>query len=301
VGWVPCAGARRVSNRFGGIDQDVIAAFYSLSNDKLTQLLKLYANQYGSGPADYAAHAYAEWRSGRKQMAGQTLERLIEVVPLVLSFEQKLELYKKRRSKLRPQERVTVTVTGEQDIHLVEEAAWRIVKRAETQPLPSFVDARLTWLSQGDGLLARELVAAIERQDGERTATAIAQEVRDLHNVFAESSILKVAEHVIDLPCGVITVGFKRQSRFWRWFMSDDNQTGAANLPTRRDDTRIVPAAKDIIDAALQQGASEEIVLAAQREAVRLATKVREGQIDAANAQKELQDSIDQAEQVTRL
>lgn len=80
--------------------------------------------------------------------------------------------------------------------------------------------------------------------------------------------------------------------------MNNDGQSSSNNLPMKREEPT---PARDIIDLALQQGGSQEIMVAAQKEALRLAAKGREGEMDAEAARQELQEFLEQADEATRL
>ena len=84
--------------------------------------------------------------------------------------------------------------------------------------------------------------------------------------------------------------------------MSGEQEGSNTNLPARRQEMVPGRPAKDIIDFALQQmpETSEEIVIAAQHEGLRLAAKQREAQIDSAAAEQEMTQFIEQANDLSR-
>ena len=79
--------------------------------------------------------------------------------------------------------------------------------------------------------------------------------------------------------------------------MSDEEKP-ESNLPARQG------PAKDIFEFALQRMVnpedSQEIVLAAQREHLRLAAKEREGEIDTTQAERELREFVEQMREADR-
>lgn len=289
-----------VTRTFGGIDKDVTQAFFSLSPSKLDEVFALYESSYGRPAAQYARASYRKWRTGNVQASGQTLLRLLEVVPYALSFEAKTQLYRKLRDANRTKEAVVLKVATADDLNFVEATVNRIVDRAKSQPLPPIVDSRLVWLSGGDGLVARALVAASEEADGRTVAEALRLELPTLQRLFSETERNHHMQHEISLPCGTVTVKFTRAKKR-RWFMSSEEETEKANLPARREDR----PAKDIFEFALQSminpDDSQEIVLAAQREYLRLQTKKVEGEIDAEGAERELRQFIEQIREASGL
>lgn len=289
-----------VTRTFGGIDLDVRDAFFSLSPSDVERVMDLYRASYGTAASTYARKSYRRWRSGAVNPSGKTLERLLEVVPYVLSFDQKLALYRKLRNAYRRPESVTIRISTPQDLTMVESTVARIVERARSQPLPPIVDSRLVWLATGDGVIARQLVAAYEETDGAVIAQALSSELPLLQQIYQDSDRSHRMEHIVVLPCGTVTIDFrKKKSR--RWPMSSDEQSESTNLPAKREDR----PAKDIFEFALQSmispNDSQEIVLAAQREYLRLQAKKVEGEMDAVSAERELKTFIDHMREANSL
>ena len=251
VNWAEWHRSNRdaVGRKFGGIDADVTKAFFNLSPQQFETVLEMYGARYSEKAADYARFAFPKWRSGERGMAGETLERLLEVVPYVLSLDTKIELFCKVRGAYRELETVTIQVGKIEDIALVQRTVDQIVARAEAQPLPEHVDLRLIWLSEGDGLVARKLVAASEKAEGSALAEALRHEMDGLHRFFL--NVLEAGHtmtHVVSLPCGTVTVEFSRRKKR-RWSFMSEEEEPTSNLPARRDDR----PAKDIFEFYLVQ------------------------------------------------
>lgn len=100
-----------VSAKYGGIDGDVRAAFFSLDSSTLTEFFKAYKTQYGSSAATYARKTYTTWKSGEIEPSGQTSERLLETLPAFLSFETKCALLQKLRDRYRNPESHQLTLS----------------------------------------------------------------------------------------------------------------------------------------------------------------------------------------------
>ena len=67
-------------------------AFFNLSWEKRFECFSIYAQKYGKGPASYAEKTYHSWKSGSVGMSGQTARRVLEIVPVILPRETRLEL-----------------------------------------------------------------------------------------------------------------------------------------------------------------------------------------------------------------
>ena len=58
-----------------------------------------YREEYGESAYDYAVRTYSKWRSGETSPAAQTKERLIGILPPLLTAEQRISLFKKMMEK----------------------------------------------------------------------------------------------------------------------------------------------------------------------------------------------------------
>jgi hypothetical protein len=146
---------------------------------------------------------------------------LLEIVPETFDFDTKLTLYRQLRDAHLKRENIKIRVKlpVEDGFDSIASEAWRIVNRARSQPLPTLVDARLTCLSQGDGLLARKLVAAVELEEGSQTATHLRKELTELASLLHGTSEPARTHHTIELPCGTINVQFTTKKK-WSWLVT---------------------------------------------------------------------------------
>src|SRR5688500_9017605 len=85
----------RLSAMVGGFDKDILERFSSLTPAQLARLFNIYSIEYGDGPAAYARKTYADWRLGAVRPSAQTINRLLDNLPLVLNFDGKCELLRK--------------------------------------------------------------------------------------------------------------------------------------------------------------------------------------------------------------
>jgi len=95
---------QRLSFALGGFDKDVLERFYSLTTDQLARLFNIYSDSYGDGPAEYARKTYRHWKMGGVRPSAQTINRLLDSLPLVLDFDGKCELLRKLRERHRKRE-----------------------------------------------------------------------------------------------------------------------------------------------------------------------------------------------------
>ena len=74
-------------NLFGDAVYDIRKAFFMLDKDALDDLFADYGASYGQPAEKYARQTFPNWKSGRTNLSGQTMERLVELVPPYLSPE----------------------------------------------------------------------------------------------------------------------------------------------------------------------------------------------------------------------
>ncbi len=274
----------------GGIDSDVEKAFLSLSSSRLAQVFAAYAGRYGAGPAQYARRSYEEWKEGTKRVSGKTLVRLLEVVPPVLPFDQRLELVRTLRNELLAGRRVLIDVLGPEDLRAVDRAAEELIQEATSRKIPSRLKNRLAWLSMGDAVVGERLLAEADRITAEDARRILKQEMQNLERLYRSSEEIRDANHRIALAGGILQINFKRR----RWWMSKPSKEDKAPPGTlvRPDQTN------NLLQHALQrlEGASgQAIIETAQREALRLQVEQAERQLRRNFSQEEMDDFISQA------
>lgn len=80
---------------FGSIIGEVRSAFFALEDDALDALFNDYGVIHGSSAESYARKTFPSWKSGKTSLSGQTLERLVELVPPYLEPEQRIGLVRR--------------------------------------------------------------------------------------------------------------------------------------------------------------------------------------------------------------
>lgn len=292
------AGARTFGV-YGEIDQHLRQAFFELPRPRLDRVFTIFGQRYGASAERYARSSFSSWASGAKAMAPQTLHRLLESVPEVLPFEGKVAVYAKLREKHRHKEAVRLELRSADDLRMVEEAAFRIADRAQHQVVPSYLEDQLSWLSQGDGALAKEVLAAAEADEGRAVAMAVRRELQDLGQRLRNADLPAHAEHVIRLPCGTITVILKTKVR-----------RGHVNQRSSQDEDQlvrnlVVPSSDPVVrhlESALArlEEMPPEVQAAYQQKLLDLSARHLEGRISGAQASRDMDDFMKQAEEATR-
>jgi hypothetical protein len=92
----------RLVNLFGAAVDNIKRAFLALDDDALDALLEDYSALHGYQAGKYARKTFPNWKSGSTQLSGQTMERLVELVPPYLSSEQRFSLLQQVLQKNKP-------------------------------------------------------------------------------------------------------------------------------------------------------------------------------------------------------
>lgn len=80
-----------LSELFGNALAQIRDAFKNLDEDALDELFSDYGSIYGDAAERYARKTFPSWESGAIKLSGQTMERLVELVPPYLEPEQRPE------------------------------------------------------------------------------------------------------------------------------------------------------------------------------------------------------------------
>lgn len=86
------AEARVLSERLGGMDQEVKAFFFGLDRERLSDVLDRYGRKFGSDKRTYAEETFPRWRSGERQMSGLVAGRLFDLLPPIMPIDLKLRI-----------------------------------------------------------------------------------------------------------------------------------------------------------------------------------------------------------------
>lgn len=199
---------RELSTRLGPIVEDIKQAFFNLLPADLENLLEIYARQYGTKAADYARRTLPLWRSGRTKISGQTAQRLLNLVPKYLSFEQRYVIVKKLCEHHAPKKYQHVTINvkapaegfAELRRTLIEFQDYSLLKH-----LPDHVLATATWLNDDDVTASRALIAQIDRQKAEIIQSITDRELRHLNTLIPGGTITSGSK-TIEFPNGTISV-----------------------------------------------------------------------------------------------
>lgn len=274
----------------GGFDYDVLEVFYNLPPAQLNRLFDIYGRRHGWKALSYARDTYLKWKNGRVTPSGQTVGRLLDILPLVIDFDAKCDLIRSLRARHRKKESHNLTVTIADWRGAVVPLVTHVIKKAYTATLPEAVEKRLTWLSSGDAQAARAILAQAEAYQGALTVRLLEHEFAAIERVLETLKRSKVS-HRITLPYGDINLTLKRTNPM----PEDENQS----IAPRKDNSLFKPRAEDIFDdifASLDEKQAGQIKAKAAEEFTKIIAEKKRAEHRAVNAHTEMQSFIETAD-----
>ncbi|MDN7129843.1 hypothetical protein J6I92_08160 [Pseudidiomarina sp. 1APR75-15] len=160
---------KHLSLLFGDVTEDIRQKFLSLNMPELNHVLADYGAIYGEAAERYARKTYPMWVSGSTSLSGQTLERLIELVPRHLDSEARKALLFKLLQKYSKNEFPSLIRINSQEPEegfvQLEQALNKIRSNESLARLPEWVMSYATWLYNDDITILRAVTAEIQNSE----------------------------------------------------------------------------------------------------------------------------------------
>lgn len=206
--------AEALSRELGGTDQDVKSYFFSLSSVQLRAIFDKYESEYGSSAREYAEKTLPSWKNGKVHMSGMVAERLFNLLPPVMPIEAKFQLTESLWKHVGPSSSkkyfVGVDVNLEDISNRVKSHLEEVVTHYQ---IPSSMEARFNWLSQGDVTVKQQLLNYFRQQEKALLSEALRTQLPVLiDHLNSEkgsltthvAQVLKVGKHEVQV---VVTEG----------------------------------------------------------------------------------------------
>jgi hypothetical protein len=238
-------------------------------------------------------------------MSGIVSERLVQLLPRVLAFEDKYELIQKLWQKYQRKARLRVEVDPTKDPDAAVASVVSAAVALDQSEIPAAVLSRLDWLTNKEGQAARVLLAQVAKWKGQVLAEALADQVRAVLEIVRTTPNRTTAIHVAELPFATVDVVIRSStsSPNGRHSVSNPNPNSSnttppgALVPVPAADNKPAPIAKvenpkDILSEALKHlttTQTEKVVGKAAEELVRLGTLEKEGQIESGQLREKLE------------
>lgn len=194
---------------FGNAVDAIKESFLQIDSDALVELLNDYGDMHGDAAKRYAVNTYPSWKSGKTNLSGQTMERLISLVPPYLSSNQRffiLQLViKKHKGK---GIRTKIEVNSNEPAHgfkKIDEALSSLIVTDALSHLPSNVMDAAKWLYDDDITAARSMLAEADRIENDVIRASAKHELELLRRTIANKQI-KTATYTVAMPAGSLHV-----------------------------------------------------------------------------------------------
>jgi hypothetical protein len=283
----------RLSFALGGFDKDILEKFYLLTPDQLVRLFNIYSDSYGDGPAAYARKTYADWKHGAVRPSAQTINRLLDNLPLVLNFDGKCELLRKLRERHRKPEYHSLKVKADDWKEHVVPLVRAVIQKSYRANLPENIERRLTWLSNGDMQTARAILAHAQALEGAVAVNLLQDEMQNIETALTNLDGKGKVTHTIRLPYGHIQLKISGRRRM------DKESDNGEELVRQNDNSLFKPTAEDIFEDVftdLDQEQAAQIKAKAAEEAMRLVAEKKRGEIKYANASRDIANFVNNAD-----
>jgi hypothetical protein len=207
-----------LSALFGPMVGQIRVAFLHLEEDALEELLEDYAAAHGKSAANYAEKTFPKWKSGVTKLSGQTMERLVELVPPYLSTDQRFELVTSVLKRHKPSiftKTVRINVESpEAGFKELDSVLASMTHEATLAYLPERVLDAAKWLNDDDVTVSRAMLAEAERRENDLVRAGAMKEIALLRRTI-ESGQVKSASYSVTLPSGRLSVvAFKSSACF---------------------------------------------------------------------------------------
>ncbi|WP_186174568.1 CFI-box-CTERM domain-containing protein [Burkholderia gladioli] len=200
---------------FGGAVGAIQSAFLALEEEALDALLSDYGEIHGASPEAYARKAFPKWKSGATKLSGQTMERLVTLVPPYLAPVQRFEILRQVVEKHRPGTpymSVHVDPKKPEEGFAKLDAVLATMKKEDILAhVPENVLAAASWLCDNDITAARALLAQAEGRNNEIMRIAAIEEVELLKSTVRAKQV-QHATYSVEMPAGRLTVSVHKKS-----------------------------------------------------------------------------------------
>lgn len=198
-----------LSGLFGSAVGKIRQAFMDLDEDARDELLSDYGAIYGQSAERYARKTFPNWKSGATNLSGQTMERLIELVPPYLSPEQRFDIL---QSVLRHHRKTGTSQTIKINVKAPEEGFVELQQTLTSMShddilahLPEHVMEAASWLYDDDITAARAMLAEAERRENDLIRANAKKEIELLKRTISTGQV-QTASYSVEMPAGKLNV-----------------------------------------------------------------------------------------------
>jgi hypothetical protein len=189
---------------------NIRSSFLNMNEKTLDEILSDYGAIYGNSAERYARNTFIKWKTGDTKLSGQTMERLVELVPPYLSPEDRFSLLimvlKQHKTNSHKKTNISINVkeptAGFQELQLALNSMSHDIVLAH---LSEKVMKAASWLYDDDITAARAMLAEAERLENDSIRASARKEI-DLLRRTIQSGQIKAANYSVSMPAGILSV-----------------------------------------------------------------------------------------------
>lgn len=228
---------------FGDAVGDIKQTFLALEDEALDALLEDYSDMYGDAAGKYARNTFPKWKTGATTLSGQTMQRLVQLVPPYLSPEQRFTLLQKVlkcNKPSKPYKSIRINVKepteGFAELYL---ALASLQHDDVLAHVPERVMQAASWLYDDDITAARAMLSEAEGRENDIVLASATREVALLRRTI-ESGQVKSANYSVQMPSGKLSVvAYEPSKCFVATVCFGDDSTEVLVLRKWRDNSLI--------------------------------------------------------------
>jgi len=173
------------------------------------ELFSDYGAIHGSSAERYARKTFPKWKSGLTGLSGQTMQRLVQLVPPYLAPEQRFSilqsvLQQHKKSALSQTIRIDVKAPSD-GFSKLQEALASMSREDFLAHLPEHVMKAASWLYDDDVTAARAMLAEADRLENDVIRTQASREIDLLKRTISTGQV-KTASYSVEMPAGRLNV-----------------------------------------------------------------------------------------------
>lgn len=285
----------QVTARYFGLDHLIRPMFFKLDQNSLRELLRRYQFQYGIEARNYAERTYPKWKDGSTGMSGMVVERLILLLPHVLSVDDKYILVRHLRERTRTRPYQSFSIKFLSNVITVRDQIKEYIRKDREFTLPEAMVETLTWLANNDAKAAEALLRAVADREARDSLRQLDADLLRLGTLIQTTPPQTSLNFVVDLPQIRATIYAKGNLP-----MSDPNGPNQSPVPK----SGALPAVRNAGDLLAQSfdrlSADDKSRLAfkANEEALRLKVRDTEAQLAGRNADSDIDRLVGTAQKV---
>lgn len=203
------AESRAVSKRLH--HSEILKTLLGLDDGSLKELLRLYRAEFGPGPARYAKRTYSKWKNGEVRPSGQTFRRFMLHLPKVMSFDLKCEVLRHLMEEYCSRTEYGLTVHTDDWEETLTPIVTEMIEKAYTAELPAEIKEKLEWLSDGEMMIARDILRHSQVEEGKIAVSRLRSEFESMNGLLTEFGERTKVNHRLELPYGTIDLTVKKR------------------------------------------------------------------------------------------